>query len=357
MLLWTICSVVIVSCSGDEDYTSIDEPVLISPVNFDINSVPYQTLSEYNFYEGDASALEPVYGLVPYTLANTLFSDYSKKKRFIWMPSNVKATYDGDHSPLNFPVGTILIKNFYYDNVLPSGDTRVIETRLMIRKDEGWIFANYVWNEGQTDATLDMSGSFTAFDWEENGETKSVNYRIPAGPECHTCHKSGEIPIPIGPKPRNLNLTYSFEDGVKNQLQKLIDMNYLEDNLPSDIQTMVKWDDTSQPLHERVRSYVDVNCAHCHMEEAHCAYRPIRFNYDSTDEDVNLGICVEPDTNLGQGLTHIVSPSHFLRSVMYYRINSTDESVRMPLLGRTLVHEEGVQLVYDWIESLQMTCE
>ena len=71
---------------------------------------------------------------------------------------------------------------------------------------------------------------------------------------------------------------------------------------------------------------------------------------------VNLGICVEPDNDLGAGLTHIVSPSNHLRSVMFYRLNSTEEAVRMPLLGRTLIHEEGVQLIYDWIESLENNC-
>jgi len=110
-------------------------------------------------------------------------------------------------------------------------------------------------------------------------------------------------------------------------------------------------------LNERVRSYVDINCAHCHQEEAHCAYRPMRFNYELTDDPINLGLCVEPDTDLGVGLTHIVSPSNYLRSVMYYRINSSDEAVRMPLLGRTLIHEEGVQLIYDWINSLETNCE
>lgn len=345
------------SCTKDETYTPIDEPEQISPVVFDINSVPYPNLSDYNFYEGEMSNLDPVYGVIPYTLINKLFSDYAKKKRFIWMPSDVQATYESDHAVLNFAVGTVLIKNFYYDNILPDLETKILETRLMIRKESGWIFANYVWNEDQSEAAIDMSGSFSAFDWIQDGQTKSVNYRIPAGPECHTCHKSGDTPIPIGPKPRNLNLNYSYEDGTQNQLLKLIDAGYLENNIPANMETMVSWDDESQPLNDRVRSYVDINCAHCHSEEAHCAYRPMRFDFNLTDDPVNLGVCVEPDTDLDQGQTHIVSPANQARSMMYYRISATDEAVRMPLLGRSLVHEEGIQLVYDWIGSLEIECE
>ncbi|MBT8265699.1 MAG: hypothetical protein KJP20_04075 [Bacteroidia bacterium] len=356
-LLWGVFSLVMVSCSQDETYEPIDEPDMVSPVVFDINSVPYPNLSDYNFYEGQMSDLEPVYGVLPYTLINTLFTDYAKKKRFIWMPSDAIATYENDNAVLNLGVGTVLIKNFYYDNVLPNLETKILETRLMIHKETGWTFANYVWNEAQTEAVLDLGGSFSAFDWIQDGETKSVNYRIPAGPECQTCHKSGDVSIPIGPKPRNLNLNYPYADGTKNQLDKLVAFGYLENSVPNSIETMVAWNDTSQPLNDRVRSYVDINCAHCHSEDAHCAYRPMRFNFDLSDDPVNMGVCVEPDTDLDQGQTHIVSPSNQVRSMMYYRISSTDEAVRMPLLGRTIVHEEGIQLVYDWIGSLTTECE
>ncbi len=356
-MLWALCSFAFLSCTEDESYIPVDEPEQqVSPVVFDMSSVPYQTLSEYNFFEGSMANLSPVYGVVPYTLINTLFTDFAKKKRFIWMPADVKATYSSDYEALNFPVGTVLIKNFYYENVLPSGDTKILETRIMINKPEGWVFANYVWNDDQDEAVLDMNGSFVPLDWEEDGIMKSVNYRIPAGPECHTCHKSGETPIPVGPKPRNLSMGYNYPEGMRNQLAKLIEMNYLENDVPAQIDVAVAWDDPSEDLNERVRSYLDINCAHCHSDEAHCAYRPVRFDFTSSVDPVNLGICVEPDNDLGAGLTHIVSPSNHLRSVMFYRLNSTEEAVRMPLLGRTLIHEEGVQLIYDWIESLENNC-
>jgi hypothetical protein len=37
-------------------------------------------------------------------------------------------------------------------------------------------------------------------------------------------------------------------------------------------------------------------------------------------------------------------------------MSSTDETVRMPLLGRTIAHDEGVALITEWIESLPGTC-
>ena len=130
----------------------------VTPVNYNLEAFPYDTLSEYNFFKGILSDLDPVFGVLPYDLNSTLFSDYAKKKRFVWMPENVKADYVSDNKSLDFPEGSILIKSFYYDNVLPSGNSKIIETRLMIKKGGVWTFANYVWNDEQTEAFFTTLG-------------------------------------------------------------------------------------------------------------------------------------------------------------------------------------------------------
>ena len=78
-MLWMFTSILSFSCSEDETYIPAEEEPQVSPVVLDLASVPYQTLSEYNFFEGTMSDLEPVYGVVPYELINKLFSDYAKK--------------------------------------------------------------------------------------------------------------------------------------------------------------------------------------------------------------------------------------------------------------------------------------
>lgn len=327
-----------------------------SNVAFNIENMPFQTLSEYQLFEGNLKNLEPGFGVTPYALNSTLFTDYAKKKRFIWMPNNTKASYVSDDVPLNFPVGTILIKNFYYDNVLPNNETRIIETRLMIRKSDDWVFANYVWNTEQSEASLNMDGSFVDLQWQDDDEVKSLQYRIPAGPECHTCHKVMEISRPIGPKPRNLNLIYNYNNGPSNQLEKLVDLGYLENSIPDNIAALPNYDDTNESLDLRVRAYLDVNCAHCHSEETHCAYRPLRFDFSDTHNYTNMGVCVDPDTDLGLGLGHIVEPGDARNSVLHFRLSSTEPSYRMPLLGRATIHAEGVELIEDWINSLNNDC-
>ena len=150
----------------------------VSPVSLDLANMPYNTLSEYNFFEGDLKELNPVYGVLPYDLNSPLFSDYAHKKRFVWMPEGTKANYNSDFTPLDFPLRSVIIKNFYYDNVQPTGTTRIIETRLMYMTTDGWEFAKYVWNDEQTEATFTNAGSFTDVEWIENGITKNVTIGI-----------------------------------------------------------------------------------------------------------------------------------------------------------------------------------
>jgi uncharacterized repeat protein (TIGR03806 family) len=327
-----------------------------SEVVFNIAEMPYPKLSDYNFFEGNMAEQNPNTGIIPYAPISSLFSDYALKKRFIWMPNNTIATYNGDHSVLELPVGAIIIKAFYYNNVQPSNTRKNIETRLMIRKETGWVFATYVWNESQTEAFFDLSGSFTEVEWLQEGELKTVNYRIPAESQCLTCHEAAENSIPIGIKPQNLNTVYSYPEGTSNQLDKLVEVGYLEDAVPSNINTVVDWKDVSQSLEMRMRSYVDINCAHCHADERYCEYRPMRFQFDLTSDVTNLGVCVDPDTTIPPN-TKIVVPGNKDESVLYFRVNTTEEQYRMPLLGRTLIHEEYVTLVEEWINSLSQTCD
>lgn len=345
----------IIACSDDNQKKDDDyEPIPpTSPVVLDLSRVPYQKLSDYQLFEGDMKNQDPSLGVLPYKPISELFTDYALKKRFVWMPENAKASYVGDGKLLNFPTGTVLVKTFYYNNVLPSNTTRILETRLLIKKADGWIFGEYVWNEDQTEATLSETGQFIDLEWMEGNVQKSTTYRIPSNEECFTCHKSGLEIIPIGTKPQHLNSTYTFDDGPKNQLEKWVDMGYLENNYPTDITTVVDWKNENLDIGLRVRSYLDINCAHCHQEGSYCDYRPIRFAFSETADPANLGICITPDQDLGNGLTQIVFPGRPQRSVLDFRINSVDQATRMPLLGRTLVHEEAVAMINQWITALE----
>jgi uncharacterized repeat protein (TIGR03806 family) len=332
-------------------------PPASTAVRFELDQVPYEKLSDYRFFTGTINELVPNERVLPYDVITPLFADYAKKKKFIWMPEGTSASYVMDSEILDFPEGTVMIKSFYYDRVQPNDDRRFLETRLIYLKDGEWLFADYLWNDEQTEAYLDMDGANVPISWIDEGNiNRSTTFRIPSESECFTCHKVNNEAMPIGPKPQNLNRDFIYEEGSMNQLQKWMEVGYLENNLPPSIETVAKWDDASVSLHDRVRAYVDMNCAHCHRENSHCSYRELRFAWSETVEDYNLGICMEPAENLGEALTYVVASGNIERSVLHFRINSTNPAQRMPLLGRTLVHEEAVVLFEEWINSLSPPC-
>ena len=351
--------IVIFSCRKEDDKPdeNIPEQPTDTSVKFELDQVPYANLSEYRFFTGAMADLLPNARVLPYEPITPLFSDYAHKKRFVWMPDGVSAEYVSDHQIFDFPDGTVLIKNFYYDHVQPYDVRKIVETRLIYKKDGAWLFADYTWNEEQTEAVFSLSGSNVPVSWiDDDGSEKYVNFRIPSEVECHTCHKANQISIPIGPKPQNLNKDYLFADGMMNQLQKWQEVGYLSGNIPADIVTTIDWKDESFPLDLRVRSYLDANCGHCHSDVGHCNYRNLRFTFDKTDEDANMGICVVPDLPINPTITHIIARTSPLRSAALYRMNTNEANFMMPMLGRTIVHQEGVDLLEEYILSLSPVC-
>ncbi len=347
------------ACSNDDSVDS-GEPMEpedpVSPVNYDLNAMPYATLSEYNFFSGEMKDLEPVYGVLPYEPISSLFVDYAHKKRFVWMPEESTATYQSDGSILEFPTGTILIKSFYYDTRTDAPDHKNIETRLMIRKPSGWVFANYIWNENQDEAHFDLNGAEVPISFMHEGQELQANYEIPHESTCFTCHKNNEIAKPIGVKPESLAKHFDYGTHSNNQLAEWQSMGYLQ-SYPTNIQTVVDYEDESQPLELRVRSYMDINCAHCHIELGHCDYTSMRFGFQSTENNQNMGVCIPNNEFIpGQNFNFIIEAGNADRSALSFRIHSTEENIMMPQKGRSLVHTEAVEMIDQWINSLTENC-
>ena len=91
-------------------------------------------LSAFGFFT-DTSARTPAARVTPYTLNTPLFSDYTDKHRYLYVPASAKIGYD-DKGVLAFPVGAALIKTFGYGE---GAAFKPIETRLLLRRSAGWV--------------------------------------------------------------------------------------------------------------------------------------------------------------------------------------------------------------------------
>lgn len=324
-----------------------------------VTETPHEKLSAYGFFTGDLAQLQPNEGVVPYDLNSPLFSDYAHKARFVWLPVGSKAQYTAE-SVLEFPIGTVLIKNFYYehDEREAAKGRRILETRLLINRTDEWEALGYIWNAEQTEAYYETIGGIKEVNWiDAKGVARTANYIIPNKNQCKNCHANGQKQQPIGPKVRNLNKSYTYSDGEMNQLDKWSALGLLEGFDPTiPHQKAAVWDDPeSGSLHDRAMSYLDINCGHCHHPQGAANTSGLHLVY-GTPVSNELGVykaTVSAGAGTG-GFQYSIVPGHPDESILLYRMKSTNPGAMMPELGRLLVHEEGVALIRDWIKVLEV---
>lgn len=312
---------------------------------------PFKKLSEYNLFQYPFNQLQPVNGVLSYQLNTPLFSDYAEKARFVYVPDGEKIVYDADEV-FNFPVGSILVKNFYYGN---EDQKNLIETRLLIHYEDGWIGFPYVWDNDQKDAQLVIGGADKILQRPDmDGET--FLYKVPNQNQCKGCHAFNNKLVPIGPKAGNLNRVVKANGESINQLDYWISKRIL-DGLESSGQAnaFAIWDDpTSGTLVERARTYLDVNCSHCHRPEGAANNTGLFLNLLETNK-TRLGFCKFP-VAAGQGSggrKYDIVPGKPDESILMYRVETVEPASKMPEIGRQLIHKEGVELLRDWIQSLE----
>ncbi|AFK02254.1 hypothetical protein Emtol_1104 [Emticicia oligotrophica DSM 17448] len=332
-------------------------------------TMPKEKLSDYQFFEGNPAEQKPAKGVIPYTLNTPLFTDYAEKLRFVKIPENQVATYN-EKEVLDFPIGTTIIKTFYYPNDFrkPNAGRKLIETRLLIHEDSGWKALDYVWNDEQTEAFLEVAGDTKEVSYIDiNGKKKKHEYGIPNLNQCKGCHNRNEKMSPIGPSARQLN--GQLQASIYSP-QSTSNQDYLADNqlfnwqnmgvltgLPA-LEKIPKAPVWNKPetgsLEARARIWLDINCAHCHRMGGPAQTSGLNLSIHET-EPIAYGILKTPvAAGRGSGnLKYDIVPGKPDESIIVYRLNSNDPGVMMPEVGRKTTHKEGVELIREWIKSLE----
>ncbi|NUO76285.1 MAG: hypothetical protein HOQ32_09755 [Lysobacter sp.] len=356
-----------------------------APVRFHAQGQP-ELLSEWGVLRVADHRLRLNDGVVPYELNTPLFTDYAHKLRTVWMPKGVSARYTADGA-FEFPVGTVVSKTFYYprvageaadsevvarsdsaegefrDGALDLDRVRLIETRLLVRRQEGWIALPYVWNAEQTEAKLMRGGELIALSLQgADGKRESATYQVPDQNQCGGCHgtdiKSKALQ-PIGLKARHLNRDFDYVGGRAHQFVHWQQLGYLQGApTPAAAPHAANWRDQARAsLDERARAYLDINCGHCHSPKGPGNTSGLWLDA-ATVEPLRLGRCKLPIA-AGKGTgdrRHDIVPGDPDASILVYRMDSDDPSAMMPEVGRSVVHREGVALIRDWIAAQQGDC-
>ncbi len=355
-------------------------------------------LDQYGLFANPADPrANPVQG-IEYDLNTALFSDYSTKYRFLFIPDGQPAQYrdqasHGVVATLDFPVGTVIAKTFSFKS---RNTENIVETRLLIRRQSAtgptWVGLPYIWRtqaDGKRVAELHVEGGSASVSYDyvdpdpavvgANGQrvryTGAVpRYTIPAALSCVTCHGNDDREAgaaPIGPKARNLNKLHRYADGsTQNQLQRMSQRGLLT-GLPADLAGIEKLPrfnvpgdsgelpGSDQDVHKRVRAYLEVNCVHCHSGGGSAAnsglfldtFRPV---------DVRHGICKRPiaaGRGSGEGRRYDIVPRDAGSSILPFRVGSTEAGVRMPPVARSVTHGEAAALITQWIDDVLPTAD
>jgi uncharacterized repeat protein (TIGR03806 family) len=297
-----------------------------------------QKLSDFRFFI-DGARLSPNSDVTPYALNTPLWSDGAEKLRFIYLPEGTQMTADGE-GLLQFPVGAAIIKTFAFGE---GTERRLIETRVLLYRADGWVALPYRWNTEQTEATLALAGGRIDLTTPAGEE---ISYAIPNKNQCKSCHsKDGQV-IPIGPKARNLSVKWMGEMLRGGTL----------DRLPPGGATMPVWAGRKDidPAAPFARAYLDVNCAHCHQPGGGASNSGLDLRWEQSDAHA-IGIMKRP-VAAGRGAgghDFSILPGEPDKSILLYRMDSAEPGIAMPELGKSSVDREGVAVVRKWILEMQ----
>lgn len=332
-------------------------------------------LSQTGLFASTAD-FEPAAGVLPYFVNSKLWSDGAFKDRFLAIKGGSQIDIepillDSNPSGWNawrFPDGSALVKTFSLE--LQPGNAasrRRVETRVMVVEDlpedpthryQGmnklWHVYSYAWNDDQTDAELvEREGRDRPYQMidPETGEVREQVWRYPSRFECMMCHTKSAGYL-LGVKTAQLNRSGRLGHAGENQLDyldraRLINLNSLESAF---LPTLADPADERAPLEQRARSYLHVNCSHCHMPEGG-GNSKLDLRYHVPLAAMNL-VGQRPDHgDLKIAGALLVKPGDPEHSLLYQRMVRL-ETGRMPKVGSSAVDVAGTRLIRDWIREL-----
>lgn len=342
-----------------------------------------ERLSDWGVVFVDGTRLQLNDRVLPYDLNTPLFSDYALKLRTVWMPEGSSALYNAT-TTFDFPVGTIISKTFYYEKAagwtvsspqvllagrqpllddkgaLPLDEYLLIETRLLVRYADGWKALPYLWNEAQDEAYLEVAGDLLDLELIRDQSSQRITYVVPDANQCSGCHTpnhSSKELRPLGPKAWQLNRPFNYGAITMNQLEYWEKAGKLH-GIGADVPKGVDWSARgSASLEQRAKAYLDANCAHCHNAQGAADTSALHLNIDAPVDRL-YGVCKTP-VAVGRGSgdrPYDIYPGRPDESILLYRMQKSDPAIAMPELGRSAIHSEAVELIHDWIASMNGAC-
>jgi cytochrome c553 len=205
----------------------------------------------------------------------------------------------------------------------------------------------------------------------DNVQESVPDYGVPTNGDCRRCHGSDNTRT-LGPSTGMLNRGNDYlDEPVANQIDQLYALEMLAPEPPLEGLRTTYVDpvpytaacQTPECSHEAARSYLDPNCSHCHAPDGVASGTGLYLDYASMNPEGatiadfrRWGVCRTPTSaggvrNCGDADYDIV-PGDPDNSILLCRIDSVRPSEMMAPLGRSLVDEDGYEVIRQWIADL-----
>jgi putative heme-binding domain-containing protein len=313
----------------------------------------------------------PAPGVVPFSVNAEQWADHATAERFLALPGKSSArVYDSAvaipggffSGEVFFPKDGVLVKTISLEmEAGKPGSRRRLETQVLHFDGTVWHGYSYAWNDEQTDAVLvgakGQDRTFTVVDARAPGGKRMQTWHFPSRAECLTCHTPWAGHTLAFTMPQ-INREHDYGGVRDNQVRALRHAGLIEllHNPDADgdhfeaPRPLTNPHDTSANLNDRARSYLHVNCAHCHRFGAG-GTADLQLRYDVDLEDAKVLEVRPVQGTFDMAGANILAPGDPYRSVLYYRMAKLGRG-RMPHLGSEIVDEQGLRLIHDWIRTL-----
>lgn len=299
--------------------------------------------------------LTPKAGVVPYSLNSPAWADGAETQRWVILPDSAKIgfTPTGEYS---WPGGTIFVQHFEIVTNQATSARRRLETRLLVLDAAGSFGygATYRWRPDQSDADLvDAAGQEEVLKiTDASGGIREQTWSYPSSGLCFLCH-TPNAGFVLGPKTSQLNGDHAYPGGrTDNQLRT---WNYLQmftealdESAIARFPRTCRIDDESRSLEDRVRSYLDANCAHCHRPNGTGGLWDARFDTPLSSQGILDG---DVRNTFGIESGKVVAPGDPAKSLLHRRMGSTFLTEQMPPMTRNVVDTVALDVLAEWIRS------
>lgn len=328
---------------------------------------PFPTnLSETGLF-ADVPRHEPAPGVYGYAINAEPWADHATATRLIGLPGTSSATMYHRDEPVPdtawfkartfFPKDGVLVRSFAMEMERGNPSSRRwLETQLLHSDGREWRGYTYRWNEAGTDATLVPAAGadveLTVKDAKAPGGLRKQAWHFPSRTECRQCHNpwAGETLSFT-----EAQLRRTAKPSGPDELSRLVNLGLVRWGPPKPgedkpASPLVNPHDVGEDREARARSYLHVNCAHCHQFGAGGSVN-IDIKHQTALDDTRAVDARPVQGTFGISDARIVAPGDPYRSVLYYRMAKQGRG-RMPHIGSDLVDEAGVRLIGDWIRQL-----